>query len=285
MNSLVKKDLVRGLPSLEFTHAGLCEACVKGKAKRASHKGTTASSITEPMQLMHMDLFGRVNVMSLARKRYALVIVDDYSKYTLVFFLFSKDETPQLIIDFIKQVERDLKDNLKFRAIRSDNGTEFRNSTMNGFCTEQRITRQFSAPRTLQQNGVLERKNRTLTEAAKTMLSVSKLPIYFWEEAVRTTCYTQNRTLINKKHMKTPYILTRRKPLVKYFHVYGTKCFILNDEDDRLGKFAEKVHEAIFVGYTPSSYRVFLIKELVVKESVNVTFLPQVFKPNDLLSH
>ena len=82
MNSLVKRELVRGLPQMEFTHKGLCEACKKGKSKKASHKSTNTSAITEPLQLIHMDLFGPVNVMSMSKKRYALVIVDDYFKYT-----------------------------------------------------------------------------------------------------------------------------------------------------------------------------------------------------------
>ena len=107
MNSLVKRELVRGLPQMEFTQEGLCEACQKGKSKKAPHKSTDTSVITEPLQLNHMDLFGPVNVMSMSKNRYALVIVDDYSKYTWVLFLHSKDETPQMVIDHLKLVELD----------------------------------------------------------------------------------------------------------------------------------------------------------------------------------
>ena len=271
MNSLVKRELVRGLPQMEFTQEGLCEACQKGKSKKASHRGTDTSSITEPHQLLHMDLFGPVNIMSMSKKRYALVIVDDYSKFTWVLFLHSKDETPQLVIDHIKRIELDSK--FLVRAIRSDNGTEFKNSVLNDFCSDKGITRQFSAPRTPQQNGVVERKNRTLIEAARTMLSESRLPIYFWAEAVNTACYTQNRTLINKDLMKTPYeIMNDKKPTLKYFHVFGAKCFVLKDGDEHRGKFEAKAHEAIFVGYSRRSYRVYIISQHQVKESVNVTF-------------
>ena len=258
MNSLVKRELVRGLPQMEFTQEGLCEACQKGKSKKASHRSTDTSSITEPLQLLHMDLFGPVNVMSMSKKRYALVIVDDYSKYTWVLFLHSKDETPQVVIDHIKLIELDSK--FPVRAIRSDNGTEFKNEVLNDFCADKGITRQYSAPRTPQQNGVVERKNRTLIEAARTMLSESRLPMYFWAEAVNTACYTQNRTLINKDLMKTPYeILNGKKPTLKYFHVFGAKCFMLKDGNDRGGKFEAKAHEAIFVGYTRRAYRVYLL--------------------------
>ena len=151
-----------------------------------------------------MDLFGPVNIMSMSKKRYALVIVDDFSKYTWVLFLNSKDETPQLVIDHIKMIELDSK--FPVRAIRSDNGTEFKNAVLDDYCKDKGISRQFSAPRTPQQNGVVERKNRTLIEAARTMLSESGLPMYFWAEAVNTACYTQNRTLINKDLMKLSLI-------------------------------------------------------------------------------
>ena len=95
-----------------------------------------------------MDLFGPVNVMSMSKKRYALVIVDDYSKFTWVLFLHSKDETPHLVINHIKLIKKDSK--FPVRAIRSDNGTEFKNSSLNDFCTDKGITRQYSAPRTPQ---------------------------------------------------------------------------------------------------------------------------------------
>ena len=179
-----------------------------------------------------MDLFGPVNVISMSKKRYALVIIDDYSKYTGVLFLHSKDETPQVVIDRIKLIELDSK--FLVRAIRLDNGTKFKNAVLNDFCTDKGITRQYSAPRTPQQNGVVESQNRTLIEVARTTLSESRLPMYFWAEAVNTACYTQNRTLINKDLMKTPYkIMNEKKPTLKYFHVFGAKLFMLKDGDDR----------------------------------------------------
>ena len=137
-----------------------------------------------------MDLFGPVNIMSIAKKKYCLVIVDDFTRFTWTFFLHSKDEASQIIINHIKVVDNGTK--WRVKKIRSDNGTEFKNSTMKNFCDEKGITHTFSAPRTPQQNGVVERKNRTLIEAARTMLEESKLPTYFWAEAINTACYTQN---------------------------------------------------------------------------------------------
>ena len=143
-------------------------------------------------------------------------------------FLHPKEEEPQMIIDHVKNIE--LEVNLPVRTIRSDNGTEFKNAILTDFCIEKGISRQCSAPWTPQQNGVIERKNRTLVEAVRSVLSQLKLQFYFWAEAVNTSCYTQNRTLINRDHDKTPYeIMANRKPTLKYFHVFGGKCFVLKD--------------------------------------------------------
>ena len=133
---------------MEFSSDGLCEACEKGKLKKASHISKDMFGISEPLQLIHMDLFGPVNIQSMSKKRFFLVMVDDFSKYTWVLFLHSKDEAPQKIIDHIKKIELEAK--VHMHAIRSDNGTEFRNAVLNDFYTEKGISRQYSAPRTLQ---------------------------------------------------------------------------------------------------------------------------------------
>ena len=153
MNMLVKKNLVRGLHKVKFSKDGLCDACQKGKQKKASFKSKTESSIDEPLQLLHIDLFGTVNIISIRKKRYFLVIVDGFTRFYWTFFLHSKDEASQLIIGHIKVVDNGSKWNVK--KIRSDNGTEFKNSTMKEFCNEKGITQTFSATRTPQHNGVV----------------------------------------------------------------------------------------------------------------------------------
>ena len=125
-----------------------------------------------------------------------MVIVDEFTRYTWVYFLHTKSETAFILIEHVKKLDKLVKDSVKI--IRSDNGTEFRNSTMEEFCRETGIKQEFSAPGTPQQNGVVERKNRTLIEAARTMLEEAKLPTYFWAEAVQAACFTQNATLMNK---------------------------------------------------------------------------------------
>ncbi|GJV48912.1 putative ribonuclease H-like domain-containing protein [Tanacetum coccineum] len=187
LNKLVKGNLVRGLPSKIFQNDHTCVACQKGKQHKASCKAKSVSSISQPLQLLHMDLFGPTSVRSLNHKTYCLVITDDFSRFSWVFFLRTKDETSGILKDFIRQIENQL--NQKVKTIRCDNGTEFKNRDFIEFCGSKGIKREYSNARTPQQNGVAERKNRTLIEAARTMLADSFLPNTFWAEAVSTACY------------------------------------------------------------------------------------------------
>ena len=158
--------------------------------KKALHKPNAEQGSKRPLSLLHMDLCGPMRVQSIAGKKYVLVIVDDYSRYTWVFFLRSKDEASEVIINFIKNIQVRLQ--LNVQTVRTDNGTEFKNKVMHSFYTNLGITQTFSAARTPEQNGVVERKNRTLVEAARSMLTTNDLPQSLWAEAVSTACYTQN---------------------------------------------------------------------------------------------
>ncbi|GJX98533.1 putative ribonuclease H-like domain-containing protein [Tanacetum coccineum] len=167
MNKLVKGNLVRGLPSKLFENDQTCVACQKGKQHRASCKSKTENLISLPLHLLHMNLFGLTFVKSLMKKMYFLVVTNDYSRFTWVFFLATKDETSGILKSFITGIEN-LVDH-KVKVIRCDNGTEFKNREMNQFCKMKGILRQFSVARTPQQNRVAERRNRTLIEAARTI--------------------------------------------------------------------------------------------------------------------
>nr|GEU61392.1 retrovirus-related Pol polyprotein from transposon TNT 1-94 [Tanacetum cinerariifolium] len=136
-----------------------------------------------------MDLCGPMHVESINGKRYVLVVVGDFSRYTWVFFLHSKDESSELIISFIKKTQVNLQ--LQVQRVRTDNSTEFKNKTLATFFDEVEISQQFSAARTPQQNGVMKRRNRTLVEAARTMLKFENLPLFLWAEAITTACFTQ----------------------------------------------------------------------------------------------
>ncbi|GJV47355.1 putative ribonuclease H-like domain-containing protein [Tanacetum coccineum] len=172
--------------------------CMSGESyHKASYKAKLVNSISKPLHMLHMDLFGPTNVKSLMKKSYCLVVTDDFSRFSWVFFFATKDETSGILKTFITKIENQL--DYKVKVIRCDNGTEFKNSVMNQFCEMKGIKREFSVARTPQQNGVAERRNRTLIEAARTMLVDSKLPTTFWAEAVNTACYVLNRILIPGK--------------------------------------------------------------------------------------
>ncbi|GJU83428.1 retrovirus-related pol polyprotein from transposon TNT 1-94 [Tanacetum coccineum] len=138
------------------------------------------------------------------------------------------------------------------RRIRTDNGTEFVNQTLREYYEKVGISHETSVARSPQQNGVVERRNRTLIEAARTMLIYAKAPLFLWAEAVATACYTQNRSMIRRRHGKTPYELLHDKPPdLSYLHVFGALCYPTNDSKN-LGKLQPKADIGIFIGYAPT---------------------------------
>ncbi|GJT62388.1 integrase, catalytic region, zinc finger, CCHC-type containing protein [Tanacetum coccineum] len=198
INDLARKDLVRGLPRLkDLKKDPLCFSLQLGKSNE-----------------------------SINGKKYILVIVDDYTRFTWVKFLRSKDETPEFVTNFLKQIQVGLNKTVRF--IRTDNGTEFVNQVMSEF----------------------------------------------YEEAVATACYTQNRSLIHTRHNKTPYELVHdKKPDLTFFRVFGALCYPTNDSED-LGKFQAKADIGIFVGYAPSrkGYRIYNKRTRRLMETIHVTF-------------
>ncbi|GJW27875.1 putative ribonuclease H-like domain-containing protein [Tanacetum coccineum] len=227
MNKLVRGNLVRGLPLKIFENDHSCVACHKGKQHKASYKAKLVNSISKPLHMLYMDLFGPKNVKSLMKKSYCLVVTDYFSIFSRVFFLATKDETSGILKSFITEIENQLDH--KVKVIRYDNGTEFKNSVMNQFYEIKGIKMEFNVARTPQQNGVAERRNRTLIEAARTMLVNSKLPTTFWAEVVNTACYVLNRVLVIKPYNKTLYELIRgRTPLIDFMKPFGCPVTILN---------------------------------------------------------
>ncbi|GJT75240.1 putative ribonuclease H-like domain-containing protein [Tanacetum coccineum] len=207
MNKLVRGNLVRGLPSKIFENDHSCVACQKGKQHKASCKAKLMNSISKPLYMLHMDLFGPINVKSLMKKSYCLVVTNDFSRFSW--------------------------------------------------------------------NGVAERRNRTLIEAARTMLVDSKLPTTFWAKAVNTDCYVLNRVLDIKPHTKTPYELIHgRTPLIDFMKPFGCPVTILNTKD-HIGKFDGKADEGFFVRYSVVSkaMRVFNKRTRIVEETLNIRFL------------
>jgi hypothetical protein len=155
--------------------------------------------------------------------------------------------------------------------IRSDHGREFENVKFEEFCHSYGIQQEFSSPITPQQNGVVERKNMVIQEMARVMIHSKNLAQHFWGEAVNTACHIINRVYLRPETNKTPYeIWQGKKPTVKYFRIFGRKCYILRDREN-LGKFDPKSDEGMFLGYTNNrAYRVFNKRTEIVMESINV---------------
>ncbi|CAI0435035.1 unnamed protein product [Linum tenue] len=268
LTMLSKLNLARGIPLLKDKANFFCETCISGKQTRKSFKSKTDITSTAVFELIHMDLFGPCNVTSLGGKNYVFVLVDDYSRFTWVFFLAHKSET------FAKFKTFALMHTSQLKTVKSDNGGEFIMDEFETFCNDTGISHIFSAPRTPQQNGVVERKNRTIIECARTLLLEYNLPKYFWAEAVNTACHVINRVIVRKTLNKTPYELLKNKPPnISYFHPFGCPCYVLNTRD-QLGKFDSRSDLAIFLGYSVrgQAFRVYNKRTQKVEESVHVKF-------------
>ncbi|GJR00159.1 retrovirus-related pol polyprotein from transposon TNT 1-94 [Tanacetum coccineum] len=272
IQSLSSKELVRNLPKLKYDKH-FCDACKIGKQAHASHKAKNMVSTKRCLELLHMDLFGPSAIKSYGGNLYTLVVVDDYSRYTWTRFLKTKNEAFEKFEILSRKIQNQLGSSII--AIRTDHGREFDNEVQFGaYCDAQGITHNFSAPRTPQSNGVVERKNRTLQEMSRTMLNEQSIPQKFWCNAVDTSTYILNRILIRPILGKTPYEIFRgRKPSLEYFKVFGSKCFILNTKD-YLTKFDTKSYEGVFLGYSQNSKAYVILNKhtMKVEESLSVTF-------------
>ncbi|GKA81636.1 RNA-directed DNA polymerase, eukaryota, reverse transcriptase zinc-binding domain protein [Tanacetum coccineum] len=244
INQLAKQNLVMGLPSLVYSKDKPCSSCEKGKHHKASFKTKQTFSIKKCLHLLHMDLFGPVTPRSINHEKYTLVIVDEYSRYTWVYFLKKKSHAPETIMSFIKRVEN--QNDIKVKQLRTDNGTEFRNSILVSFCDEKGISQNFSSPYTPEQNGVTERKNRTIMNL---------------EEQ-----YFQDLSFQNNTGMKLI-------PNIDFIHVFGCPVYI-HKHKDYLGKFDEKANDGYFLGYSlvSKAFRVFNTRKQQTEETYHIIF-------------
>ncbi|GJT00181.1 retrovirus-related pol polyprotein from transposon TNT 1-94 [Tanacetum coccineum] len=232
-------DMLKSSPICLLSKASKTESWLwhRRKSKKHTHKPKSKNFIQEKLYLLHMDLCGLIRIESIDGKKYILVIVDDFSRFTWVKNLRSKNETPEFIIKFLKKVQVSL--NATVRNICTDNGTEFGNQTLKTYYEDVRISHQTSVVRTPQQNDIVERRNQTLVEVARTMLIFSKAP----------------------------------KPDLKYFHVFGALCYPTNDRDD-LGKLKPKADIEVFIGYSPTkkAYRIYNRRTRLIMETIHVDF-------------
>nr|GEY08126.1 hypothetical protein [Tanacetum cinerariifolium] len=250
INHLARQGLVRGLSKLKFEKDHLCSACAMGKSTRKTHKPKSEDTNQEKLYQLHMDLCEPMLVESINEKKYILVIVDDYSRFTWV----------RLKVPVCR--------------IRTDNETKFVNRTLRDYYEEVGISHETSVARSPQQNGVVERRNRTLIEAARTMLIYAQSPLFLWAEAVATACFTQNHSIIRLRHGKTPYELLHNKlPDLSFFYVFDALCYPTNDTEN-LGKLQPKADIGVFISYAPTkkAFRIYNRHTRRIVETIHVDF-------------
>nr|GEW90433.1 retrovirus-related Pol polyprotein from transposon TNT 1-94 [Tanacetum cinerariifolium] len=244
INDLARNDLVAGLPKFKYHKEHLCPSCEQGKSKRISHPPKPVPNSRQRLHLLYIDLCGPMRIASINGKRYVLVIVDDYSRYTWVHFLRSKDEAPEVIIKFLKRITVLFQSSVII--IRTNNSTEFKNQVLKEYFDTVGISHQMSSVRTSQQNGV----------------------------AIATACFTQNRSIIHRRFNKTPYgLINGRKPNISFLYVFGALCYPKNDRKD-IGKLGAKGDIGFFIGYSADScaYRVYNRWTKKIMETMNVSF-------------
>jgi transposase InsO family protein len=272
LNKLLKGEHILGLTNVHFERNRICSACQARKQVGVPHLAKNMLTTTRPLELLHMDIFGPVAYVSIGGNKYGFVIVDDYSRYTWVFFMKGKSKVHEIFKKFATRAQNEF--DVEIKRVRSDNGTEFKNTNIEEYLDEEGIGHKLSVPYTPQQNGIVERKNRTLIEAARTMLDEYKTLDSFWAKAINTACHAINRLYLHKLRHKTAYeLLTGKKPNVSYFRVFGCNCFILNKKL-KSSKFASKVDEGIFLGYASNAhgYRVFNKTTGCVEVTCDLTF-------------
>jgi hypothetical protein len=218
LNRLVKHDMVRGLKDVVFEKDKLCSSCQADKQVGNTHPKKSMMSTSKAFELLHIDLFGPTQYTSIGGNKYDFVIVDYYTRYTFVFFLVNKSDVFATFKSFVKSIHNEFKTTIK--RVRSDNGSEFKNTRIDELCDDFRIRHQFLAKYTPQSNGLIERKNRTLIDMVRSMLSEYNVSQSFWAKAINTTCYYINRLYCHPLKEKTPYeLLNGRKPNIAYFWV------------------------------------------------------------------
>ncbi|GJU24916.1 retrovirus-related pol polyprotein from transposon TNT 1-94 [Tanacetum coccineum] len=243
LNHLARNGLVRGLPKLKFEKDHLCFACAMGKSKKQSHKPKSEDTNQEKLYLLHMDLCGPMRVKSINGKKYILFIVDDYSRFTWVKFLASKDEASDFIIKFLKMIQVRL--NVAIRNICTDNGTEFINQTLRAYYKQIGISHKTLVAQTPQQNGVVERRNRTLVEVARTIK-----PDLSYLHVFGALCYLNNDSenlgklqakadigiFIGYAHMKKAYRIYNRRTrkIIETIHVDFDELTVMASEQSSL---------------------------------------------------
>ena len=203
VNKLAQGNMVEGMNYSTGTVNQECEACAQAKMHKIPFPKQSTKKTSRPLELIHSDLCGPMNVESIGGSKYALTFTDDYTRYVTVYFLKSKSEVLSKFEEYVNMVEN--MTGQKVQNLRTDNGGEYVSHDFTKFCTSKGIFHQFTNPYTPEQNGTSERLNRTLVEKAKSMIFHAKMPLNFWAEAVNTAVYLHNRSPTSSLKNKTPF--------------------------------------------------------------------------------
>jgi transposase InsO family protein len=271
LNILIKHDLARGLKDVVFKKDKLCSSCQARKKVENTHPKKSIMSTSKAFELLHMDLFAPAQYTSISENKYGFVIVDDYTRYTWAFFLVDKSDMIATSKSFVKGIHNEFETTIK--RVRSDNGSEYKNTRIDELCDDFGIRHQFSAKYTPQSDGLVE-NNRTLINMARSMLNEYNVSQSFWAEAINTACYCSNRLFCHPLKEKTPYeLLNGRKPNIAYFLVFGYKYYILK-KVTRLSKFDKKCDKRFLLRYSTTSkaYRVWNLASGTLEEVHDVEF-------------
>lgn len=211
--------MITGMPNIQQPK-GNCDGCLMSKQTR-KHVPSKANYVAEKaLELIHADLCGPISPETSAGNRYFLLLVDDFSRYMWVYFIKTKDEALNAFKVFCALVEK--KSEKQIKTLRTDRGGEFCSNEFRKFCEAAGIERQYTTPYTPQQNGVVERRNRTVVEMARSSLKEMSLPAGLWAEGVRNAVYILNRLPTRALTGMTPYeAFTEKKPDVGHLRVFG----------------------------------------------------------------
>ncbi len=250
LQQLATKEMVKGLPARFESRNPVCSGCMMGKQSRSPFSSSTSTS-SQSLQLVHSDLCGPMQVPSLGGARYFCTFIDDYTRYTSIYFLKSKDECFSRFLEFKAGAENFC--GCKIKCLRTDGGGEYVNKQFEDYLRQNGIQAQRTAAYTPQQNGVAERANRTIMETARSMLCAKDLPSFLWAEAVATAVVLKNISPTSALKEKTPAELwTGRKPNAASLRIFGCQAYV-QVPDGKRGKLDAKSIPCIFVGYSLQS--------------------------------
>jgi len=266
-----KNNMVKGLPKLE-KDLPTCAACQYGKLSRLPFQQSKDWRATQKLQLIHTDVGGPMNTSSLNGSKYYVAFIDDYSRMCWIYFMKFKAEVANIFGKFKAWIET--QSNCKIQVIRSDNRTEYTSEKFNRFCEDAGIEHQLTAPYSPQQNGVVERKNRTVMEMTRCLLHDKGLPKKFWAEAANTSVFLLNRLLTKALQTRTPFeAWFGYKPKLINMKIFGCLCFFYIPQNKR-DKLDKKAEVEIFVGYSAvaKAYRIYIPQRNKVIISRDVQF-------------